>query len=93
MSRCRVEVAAVRGTCNAGLVKGDRLDVDLDRLDLPEWRERSCCLAFASIVAGIGRLKLQPDPLFVACPDPGTGAGGNVIFELSLVDGHEDDQR
>ena len=82
MSKSRiVKVVAVSGTCNAGLEIGDTFL--LEEFSLPPGKNgRSCLVAFATLIANIGRLKLQEGTVLVSCPDPGTGAGGNVIFEL-----------
>jgi uncharacterized repeat protein (TIGR04076 family) len=77
----RVEVMAVRGTCNAQLEEGDTFVLQGLRI-VPQGHDKACCFAFASIVANLGRLRFQ-DPICVSCPDPGTGAGANVIFRLS----------
>jgi uncharacterized repeat protein (TIGR04076 family) len=93
----RAEVIAVRGTCNAGLEEGDTFHLQGLRV-VPLGRDRACNVAFASLVMNAGRLGLRPGPLglragplYVCCPDPGTGEGGNVLFELSWEVGHEDD--
>ncbi len=78
----RVEVIAVRGgTCNARLEEGDTFAFEELRF-VPQGHDKACYVAFASIVANLGRLKLQ-NPIYVSCPDSGTGAGANVIFRLS----------
>ncbi len=84
----KVEVVAVRGTCNAALEEGDIFLLEGFRI-VPQNNEKACSIAFASIMASIGRLKLQEGPLYISCPDPNTGAGGNVIFKLSMVERHE----
>ena len=88
----RIRVAAVRGACNAQLEVGDTFH--LEGLSItPQGNDRACCFAFASIVANVGRLKLEPGPIHVSCPDPATGTGGNVLFEVAEVPGDEDDPR
>lgn len=78
----------MRGNCNAGLKTGDTFLFDGFQFSAEdEENEWKCPAAFATITANIGRLKLQHGSILVSCPDPGTGAGGNVIFELSRGDG------
>jgi uncharacterized repeat protein (TIGR04076 family) len=76
-----IRVVAVRGTCNAKLQQGDTFHLNGLRI-VPQGNAKSCCVAWASIVANVGRLRFAPGPVYVSCPDPGTGAGGNVTFEL-----------
>ena len=77
-----VKVAVVRGSCNAGLRVGDAFMLDGLRV-IPLGHDRACSVAFATMVANIGRLALRKGPLFVSCPDPGTGSGGNVLLRLA----------
>lgn len=84
----RAKVVAVKGICNAGLEIGDEFLLK-DLQFIPVEKERSCCIAYASILANIGRLKFQETPIYISCPDPGTGNGGNIIFEVSPVDDYE----
>lgn len=77
----RVKVVSVRGTCNAELEVGDTFLLE-GFCFTPQGNDRACGVAFASIMANIGRLKLQEGAVYVSCPDPGTGMGGNVVFEL-----------
>ena len=86
----RVHVIAVRGgTCNARFEEGDTFTLEELRF-VPQGHDKACYVAFASIVANLGRLKLQ-NPICVSCPDSGIGAGANVIFELFQEenDGHD----
>lgn len=91
MADVKAEVIAVRGTCNAELKGGDSFLIR-GLCIIPRGNAKACSVAFASIVMNVGRLRLQEDPICVCCPDPGTGEGGNVMFKLSWVKGHEDDQ-
>jgi len=81
-------VIAVRGTCNAELRPGDLFLLEGLRI-APQEHARICALACASLTANVGRLRLHPQGLCVACPDPGTGQGGNVLFEVSWAERHE----
>jgi hypothetical protein len=65
----------------------------VDRLQITSLgRNHICCIAIASLVANIGRLKIQQSPIYVTCPDPGVGLGGNVLFELYVNERNEDNQ-
>jgi hypothetical protein len=77
----RAKVIAVRGgTCNAQFEEGYTFTLEGLRL-VPQGHDKACCVAFASIVANLGRLKLQ-NPICVSCPDSGIGAGANVILSF-----------
>jgi len=86
-----IKVVAVRGRCNAGLKAGDTFVLDGWRI-VSRNADRVCCVALASIVANGSRWKLQEGGLCVSCPDPATGEGGNVIFELCPQEEHENYQ-
>lgn len=81
-------VIAVRGTCNAELQPGDSFLLEGLRIT-PYEHDRTCMFACASLTANAGRLKLYPQGLCLSCPDPATGQGGNVLFELSWTEQHE----
>lgn len=83
MDIIRAKIVQIQGVCNAGLKVGDEFIVK-DWEILPCKQENTCSLAFASIVNNAGRVRIYPNPIFISCPDPGTGEGGNVIFELSI---------
>ena len=91
MANARAEVVRVCGICNAAFAEGDVFLVSGLRIG-PHQHSKVCNVAFASIVANLGRLRVEGNPLYVSCPDPGTGDGGNVIFRLSWVESHADDQ-
>lgn len=91
MSSVIVEVIAVRGTCNAELKSHDVFLLENFRVT-PHGHNKACGVACASLVANVGRLKIRSGPVYVSCPDPGTGVGGNVLFELSLAEDDENDQ-
>ncbi len=88
MTDIRIEVAKVRGHCLAGLEIGDEFLFQGTSI-CPQGHQKSCQVAHASFVMNAGRLRISRAPLYVSCPDPGTGEGGNVIFEVSYVDDHE----
>ncbi|MDI7277621.1 MAG: hypothetical protein QME94_16710 [Anaerolineae bacterium] len=84
MTDAEVEVVAVTGRCNAGLKVGDRFVLKGVEI-IPEGEASICQVAFATVVTNSGRLRLQEWPIYVSCPDPGTGEGGNVILKLARV--------
>ena len=84
-------MVAVRGKCNAGLRVGDTFVLDGWRI-ISDNAAQVCCVALASIVANASRWKLREAGAYISCPDPATGEGGNVIFELRSQEEHEDYQ-
>ena len=90
MKSVKAEVISVRGTCDAEFKEGDTFFIQGLHI-VPQGSTKACNVAFASIVMNVGRLRLQRGPLYICCPDPGTGEGGNVMFELSWLEGYEDD--
>jgi len=87
----RIKVVAVIGSCNAGFESGDTFHLDGLRI-IPQNSEKICWVAFASIIANASRWKLQNGSGCISCPDPATGIGGNVIFELSPEEDYENHQ-
>ena len=82
-------MVAVRGKCDAGLRVGDTFVLDGGRV-ISGNAARLCCVALASIVANASRRKLGEAGVYISCPDPATGEGGNVVFELRPQEEHED---
>jgi uncharacterized repeat protein (TIGR04076 family) len=82
-----IEVVRVRGTCNAGLREGD-IFVARGSEIVPQSDAKPCPMALTTIMMNAGRITLERRPIYVSCPDPGTGEGGNVI--LCLYSKHED---
>jgi uncharacterized repeat protein (TIGR04076 family) len=80
----QAEVVRVSGTCDAALQAGDSFLVSGTDIH-PQCHDRTCASLCAVIVLNAGRLRLAEGPLYVSCPDPGTGEGGNVLVRLSLV--------
>ena len=91
MADVKAEVIAVRGTCNAELKEGDTFLIK-GLIIVPQGNDKSCSVACASVVMNVGRLRLQEGPVYISCPDPGTGEGGNVLFKLSWLKDHAGDQ-
>lgn len=85
MAAVRIDVARVRGTCNAGLAVGDSFLLRGLQIN-PEGHGKACPLALYSVMMNVGRLFLEGSPIFVSCPDPGTGAGGNVLLGLQVAE-------
>ena len=81
----KVDVVKVSGICNAALQESDFFLLDGAGI-LLQGHNRTCSLLCSSIVLNAGRLRLLKSPLFVSCPDPGTGDGGNVIVRLSAIE-------
>jgi uncharacterized repeat protein (TIGR04076 family) len=81
----KAEAIRVSGACNAQIREGDTYLVSGTDV-LPPSQGRTCSLLAMSIALNAGRLRLGNGPLFVSCPDPGTGDGGNVIVKLSVVE-------
>ena len=92
MADVKAEVVIIRGVCNAGFREGDTFLIS-GLCMIPQGHSKVCNVAFATITMNIGRLGLQEGPVYVCCPDPGTGEGGNVMFKLSWVKGYEDDDQ
>lgn len=88
MTRMEAEVVRVRRVCNAGLREGDPFPLDRES---PRESGKVCRVAFASVMMNVGRLRLLGSPLYVSCPDPGTGRGGNVILRIREVKSDGDD--
>jgi uncharacterized repeat protein (TIGR04076 family) len=86
-----IDVARVEGMCNAGLSTGQRFCMSGTGLASDDGQEL-CRVALASISLNVGRLGSGKGPLYVSCPDPGTGSGGNVVFRLRSMGAEDDDQ-
>ena len=91
MSNVIAQVVAVKGTCNAALKVQDAFILD-EFCFIPQGHNKTCGVACAALVANVGRLKFQTGPVYVSCPDPATGVGGNVLFELSMGETNANDQ-
>lgn len=82
MTGIQVEVVKVQGYCQGKLEVGDLFRFSSLEI-VPIGHQKSCCTAFLTLITNAGRLKLTNNPIFISCPDPGTGLGGNVIFQIS----------
>ena len=82
MPDVRIEVVRTRGHCNADFHEGESFFYKGSQLIATE-RGFDCLFALATVVVNAGRLRLEKGPIYLSCPDPGTGEGGNVIFRVS----------
>jgi uncharacterized repeat protein (TIGR04076 family) len=75
-------VTRVTGTCNAGYEAGDKIVVNRDTVCIDKEASSSLCIfALRAILSSMCRL--EPGKVaFASCPDPATGLGGNVRFEI-----------
>jgi uncharacterized repeat protein (TIGR04076 family) len=85
MTQVNAVIVKVSGVCNASFQEGDAFLVTGLNI-LPQNHNRACSLFYASMTLNAGRLGLEDGPLYISCPDPGTGDGGNVIVKLSAVE-------
>lgn len=82
MRRTIATVTRVTGTCNAGYEAGDRVVVDRDTACIDEERSDGLCIfALGAILSNMCRIE-SGQKAFASCPDPATGLGGNVLFEI-----------
>lgn len=82
MKRNIATVRCVTGTCNAGYQVGDQIVVNRDTACID--RDRSgplCVFALYAILNSLCRLE-PGKTAFASCPDPATGVGGNVLFDI-----------
>jgi uncharacterized repeat protein (TIGR04076 family) len=80
----RIEVVRIHGKCNADFHEGEAFLYNGSQLIGAE-RGFNCLFAQGTIVTNLGRLKLE-NPIYLSCPDPGAGEGGNVTFRVSLME-------
>jgi uncharacterized repeat protein (TIGR04076 family) len=75
-------VVRVTGTCNAGYHIGDKIVVNRDTACIDKDQSDNLCIfALNAILASMGRIRTGERAL-ASCPDPATGLGGNVIFNV-----------
>jgi len=88
MRRTIATVTRVTGTCNAGYEVGDRVVVNRDIACIDKDASDGLCIfALGAILSSICRIA-PGKKAFASCPDPATGLGGNVQFEIvEVVDG------
>jgi len=89
MSRTVATVTRATGTCNAGYEVGDRIVVDRDTACIDkEASDQLCIFALGAILSSMCRIE-PGKRVFASCPDPATGLGGNVLFEIVEVEDGE----
>ena len=82
MKRTIATVTRVTGTCNAGYRVGDKVVVNRDVACIDKERSDNLCI-FALGAILVNMCRIEPGKTALAsCPDPATGLGGNVIFEI-----------
>lgn len=75
-------VTHVTGTCNAGYQVGDKVVVNRDTACIDKGQSDSLCIfALGAILVNMCRIE-RGEKALASCPDPATGLGGDVIFEV-----------
>ena len=83
MKKAIAKVVRVKGNCNADYKLGDRVIVNLDKACVDKKHSNNLCIfALSAILSNMSRIK-QGEKILASCPDPATGLGGNVIFEVT----------
>lgn len=83
MKTAIAKVVQVTGNCNADYKLGDEIIVNLDNACVDkEQSDNLCIFALSAILSNMSRIK-QGEKILASCPDPATGLGGNVIFEIT----------
>jgi uncharacterized repeat protein (TIGR04076 family) len=79
-------VTRVTGTCNAGYQVGDQVVINRDIACIDkEASDQLCIFALGAILSSMCRIE-PGQTAFASCPDPATGLGGNVRFEIVEVE-------
>lgn len=82
MKRTIATVTCVTGTCNAGYQVGDKIIVNRDTACIDkEGSDHLCIFALGAILVNLCRIE-PGEKAFASCPDPATGQGGNVLFDI-----------
>lgn len=82
MKRNIATVRYVTGTCNAGYRVGDRIVVNRDTACIDKDQSGPLCIfALNAILNSLCRIE-PGESAFASCPDPATGLGGNVLFDV-----------
>ena len=82
MRRTVATVTRVTGTCNAGYRVGDQIIVNRDTACIDKERSDNLCIfALNAILNSLCRIE-PGKTAFASCPDPATGLGGNVLFDV-----------
>jgi uncharacterized repeat protein (TIGR04076 family) len=82
MKRNIATVRCITGTCNAGYRVGDKIIVNRGTACIDKERSASLCIfALNAILNALCRIE-PGKTAFASCPDPATGLGGNVLFDI-----------
>ena len=82
MKRNIATVRSVTGTCKAGYCVGDQIIVNRDTACIDKQESDSLCIfALNAILNSLCRIE-PGKTAFASCPDPATGLGGNVLFDI-----------
>jgi uncharacterized repeat protein (TIGR04076 family) len=82
MKKAIATVRRVTGTCNAGYRVGDRVVINRNTACIDKAQSDSLCIfALGAILSGMCRIEPGKAAL-ASCPDPATGLGGNVVFDV-----------
>jgi uncharacterized repeat protein (TIGR04076 family) len=82
MKRNIATVRRVIGTCNAGYQVGDQIIVNRGTACIDKERSGPLCIfALNAILNSLCRIEAGKTT-FASCPDPATGLGGNVLFDI-----------
>ena len=85
MKRTIATVTRVTGTCNAGYQIGDKVVINRGTACVNKEQSDSLCIfALGAILANMCRIEPGKKAL-ASCPDPATGLGGNVTFDIVEV--------
>jgi uncharacterized repeat protein (TIGR04076 family) len=85
MRRTIATVRCVTGSCNAGYQIGDKVVINRDTACVDKAQSDSLCV-FALGAILVNMCRLEPGKRALAsCPDPATGLGGNVTFDIVQV--------
>ena len=83
MKTAIAKVVRVTGNCIADYKLGDEIVVNLDNACVDKEQSGNLCIfALSAILSNMSRIK-QGEKILASCPDPATGLGGNVIFEVT----------
>jgi uncharacterized repeat protein (TIGR04076 family) len=82
MRRTIATVRCVTGTCNAGYQVGDRVVINRSTACIEKEQSDSLCIfALRAILSSMCRIE-PGEKALASCPDPATGLGGNVVFDI-----------
>ena len=83
MKKAIAKVVRVKGNCNANYKLGDEVIVNLSNACVDKDQSGNLCIfALSAILSNMSRIQ-QNEKILASCPDPATGLGGNVVFEVT----------